>query len=264
MKVSSATEYIRTLLQQGRYTFTKIEADAVLGGARCAQEALLRQQQRGWVFSPSRGLYVIIDPPHQLLGALPIEWFIEEWASFLGFRYYIGGLTAAQIHGAAHQKPQHIYVIADHRIPEYRHNTLHVIFLYKKLILPEAWEQRVSPAGYYRVSTPEMTAYDLLRYPTACPSLDLAATVYAELGEHITPETLATLVTSGGETAVLQRVGWLLDATGWGKLTAPLAQALASRRRTWRPLRTDRPTVGYPRDERWRLIINASLELDES
>ena len=70
------------------------------------------------------------------------------------------------------------------------------------------WEQHKSPAGYYRISTPEMTVYNPLRYPRACPSLDLAATILAELGERIEVERLALLTDLDTETSVLQRLRW--------------------------------------------------------
>jgi hypothetical protein len=106
-----------------------------------------------------------------------------------------------------------------------------------------------------------MTAYDVLRYPRACPSLDLAATIMAELGDRIETERLARLADLDTETSVLQRLGWLLDATGWEKKTAPLAHCLQSRRRVWQPLRTDALREGT-RDARWHIIVNAKVEVE--
>jgi predicted transcriptional regulator of viral defense system len=133
MKVSSATEYIRALLQHGRYTFTIDDAEQELGGRRKALDALLRQQKQGWLFMPARGFYVIIDPQHQALGILPLEWYIDDLAAFHQCQYYIGGLSAALLHGASHQKPQQGQVMVDRRLPPMVHHAHRVIVLYKNM-----------------------------------------------------------------------------------------------------------------------------------
>jgi predicted transcriptional regulator of viral defense system len=180
---------------------------------------------------------------------------------YLGGNYYLGMLTAAMLHGASHQKPQHVQIVRDKEFQSVEKGAYHISFFYKKDIPDDCCEQRQSPAGYFRISTPEVTAYDILRYPKACPSLDLAATILRELGEKISPDRLAALVDSGAEVAVLQRLGWLLDYTGWGEKTGPLADKLRGKQTLWRPMRTDLPKDG-PRDPRWRVVVNAEIEAD--
>ncbi|MEI7832449.1 MAG: type IV toxin-antitoxin system AbiEi family antitoxin [bacterium] len=262
MKVQTATEYIRSLLQRGRYTFTINEAEQALGGRRKALDVLLRQQTAGWLFVPTRGFYVIIDPQHQAQGILPLEWYIDDWATSLQCNYYIGGLSAAMLHGASHQKPQQQQVIIDRQLPPITHNMHRVLLFYKKTIPQGAWEQRKSSAGYYHLSTPAMTAYDILRYPKACPSLDLAATVLTELGEVINAEVLAQLLDFAGKIAVLQRLGWLLDHVGWDAITHQLSERLQQQRLVWRPLRKDMPIDGSVRDKKWHIIENAEVDAD--
>jgi len=261
MKMPSARQFILDRLQRGYYTFTREEIDRVTGGGNATLMALLRLRRQGWVFSPAKGLYIIIDPQHQGNGYLPVEWFIDEWMGYSGGEYYIGLLSAAMLHGAAHHKPQVTQVVRNRQSANLHKGAYHVDFFYKQEIVAVMWEQRKSPAGYYRISTPETTAYDLLRYPHACPSLDLAATILAELGERLEAERLAQLVDLPTETSVLQRLGWLLDTTGWEEKTLSLAQRLHERRRVWQPLRTDAPHAGV-RDTRWRLLINADVEVE--
>jgi predicted transcriptional regulator of viral defense system len=261
MILQSARQFILQLLQRGYYTFTRAEIDQVTRGGDATAKALLRLQKQGWLFSPANGFYVIIDPQHQGSGYLPVEWFVEEWMHFAGGEYYVGLLTAAMLHGAAHHKPQVTQVVRDRRGTKLHKGAYRVDFYYKQSIDAIMWEQRKSPAGYFRISTPEMTAYDLLRYPRACPSLDLAATILAELGERIEAERLAQLTELATDTSVLQRLGWLLDATGWDEKTAPLAHRLQQQRRVWHPLRTDAPRTGE-RNTRWHIIENAEVEAE--
>jgi predicted transcriptional regulator of viral defense system len=261
MTLQSARQFILDRLQRGYYTFTREEIDRATGGGNATLMALLRLRRQGWVFSPAKGFYIIIDPQHQGTGYLPVEWFIEEWMRFAGSEYYIGLLSAAMLHGAAHHKPQVTQVVRDHRSVNLHKGAYRVDFYHKQEILAAMWEQRKSPAGYYRISTPEMTAYDLLRYPRACPSLDLAATILAELGEQLETERLAQLADLPTDTSVLQRLGWLLDTMGWEEKTSSLAHRLRERRRVWQSLRTDTPREGM-RNARWHIIENADVEAD--
>ena len=54
---------------------------------------------------PRRGFYLIVDPGHRELGALPATAWIDDLMRFHGVPYYVGLLTAAALHGAAHQQP---------------------------------------------------------------------------------------------------------------------------------------------------------------
>lgn len=261
MKVVRARDYVLSRLERGHYTFSLAEAESVVGAGDKTRKALFRLAEQGWLFSPSKGFYVIIDPQHQGTGFLPVEWFIDDWMQFLGGQYYLGMLTAAMLHGASHQKPQQVQVVRNKVSDDIDKGAYHISFFYKKSIPDSCCEQRQSPAGYFRVSTPEMTAYDILRYPKACPSLDLAATVLHELGEKIRPDALAALVDSGAEVACLQRLGWLLDYTGWSEKTGLLAGRLQQKQTAWRHMRTDLPKDG-PREPKWHVIANAEIEAD--
>jgi predicted transcriptional regulator of viral defense system len=261
MKVVYARDFILSRLERGYYTFSLGEAENTIGTGEKTRKALSRLVKQGWLFSPSKGFYVIIDPQHQGSGFLPVEWFIDDWMKHIGGRYYLGTLTAAMLHGASHQKPQMVQVVRDRVFADVDKKPYHISFFYKKTIPDSFCEQRQSPAGYFKVSNPEMTAYDILRYPKACPSLDLAATVLQELGEKISPDRLAALVDLGTEVAVLQRLGWLLDHTGWSEKSGSLAERLRGKQTAWRPMRTDLPKEG-PRDPKWLVVANAEIEAD--
>ncbi len=261
MKVGHAKDFVLSRLEHGYYTFSLKQAEDAIGAGESTQLALNRLSRQRWLFSPSRGFYVIIDPQHQRSGFLPVEWFVEDWMSHLGGHYYVGLLSAAMLHGASHQKPQQMQIVRNVEFRCVNKEPYHISFFYKKTIPDNCCEQKQSPAGYFRISSPEMTAYDILRYPKACPSLDLAATVLQELGEKIKPEGLSDLIDSGTNIAVLQRLGWLLDRVGWSGKTELLAKALPRSKMAWRLLRADMPKDGS-RDPRWRVVVNAEIEAE--
>jgi len=200
MKMLRAREFMLSRLEHGYYTFSLQDAESAVGTGEKTQKALSRLAKQGWLFSPSTGFYVIIDPQHQGSGSLPVEWFVDDWMKYLGGHYYIGMLSAAVLHGVSHQKPQQVQIVRDREARNLAKGPYNISFFFKKNISEACYEQRQSPAGYFNVSTPGVTAYNILRYPKACPSLDLAATVLQELGEKINPDRLAALVDTGAET----------------------------------------------------------------
>jgi hypothetical protein len=254
-------DYVQSLLRQGRYSFSREEAGHKLGqnGARLDQ-TLKRLSDKRWVKSFSRGFYLAFDVQHQSSGLDP-KWFIDDWARFMGAEYYVAGLSAAGLHGAAHQRPMAFQVIADRRLRSVNSAELCVDLFYRKSIEQRMWMQMKSPAGYFRVGTPEITAYDIIKYQHMCPSLDQATTVLVELGEALREPELMRLPQLGCAIAPLQRLGWLLDKAGWARKATGLAESLREKRRVWWPLDARLPAKGE-RNDRWHIIENTDVQPD--
>src|SRR2546426_1083903 len=99
-----ARNYIESLLGRGRRTFTRAEAEGALNSsATGTYQALRRLQKNGWLAMPRRGFYLIVDPEHRHLGALPATSWIDDLMRFHDVPYYVGLLSAAALYGAAHQ-----------------------------------------------------------------------------------------------------------------------------------------------------------------
>lgn len=105
------------LLSHGRHCFTLAEAKGILssddGSVRKGLERLAR---KGRVFSPSRSFYVVIPPECRSWGTVPDAHFIDDLMAFLSRRYYVALLSAAELHGAAHQAPQVFQVMVDRHL----------------------------------------------------------------------------------------------------------------------------------------------------
>jgi predicted transcriptional regulator of viral defense system len=111
----SIAEYVDDLQQKGRYTFTKAEARrAVRVSDTVLKLSLWRLAKKRRIALIREGFYVIVPLEYASSGILPPEWFIDELMKFLRQPYYVGLLSAAAIHGAAHQQPQEFHVV----IPE--------------------------------------------------------------------------------------------------------------------------------------------------
>src|SRR5262245_16439785 len=109
-----AREFIDSLAASGRYHFSSEEARHAMGvSADAAKLALSRLARQKLVASPARGFYVIVPPEYRSLGCLPAEQFIPALMQRQKLPYYAGLLTAAQYHGAAHQRPQEFQVVIE-------------------------------------------------------------------------------------------------------------------------------------------------------
>lgn len=257
----AGVEFVRELLRHGKNTFARSDAVQRLGDGPSLSNQLARLRTAGWIMPVGRGFYAVIEPGNQTFGFAPPQAFLDDWARHNDLQYYVGGVSAAEMHGAAHQRVQTFQVVVDRAIRPYQHQDLRIAFFRKRPITERMWVKRSVPAGYLRISTPEVTAYDLLFLPRACRSLSRTATILAELGEAMRATPLAELCGLGCETAPLQRLGWLLDHTGWDKLTGGLHKALAQRKPLWRKLDPRLP-VGDKRDARWRIVENTEIEPD--
>lgn len=260
-KKDSGVHYIRSLLQRGYYTFNRKEAEAALGGGTSLSNKLSRLAEDGWIMPVGRGFYAIIEAGSQRYGFTGPEVFLDAWAAYRGMQYYVGGLTAAELHGASHQRAQSYQVVASRAMRPFVQGDLQVTYFRKLDIADFMFEQKAVSSGYLRVSTPEVTAYDLLYFPTMCRSLGRVATILVELGEVLKPSALGRLAGPQFELAALQRLGWLLDHVGWSSLTEPLRRAVQKQRPPWRLLEPGLPRSGQ-RNETWCIIVNSDVQSD--
>jgi len=261
--MKSAVDNIKQLLKQGRYSFSLSEIGAALGKRGPALNlALQRLRKAGWIAPISRGFYLALDVQHQDLGMLDPAWFVDDWARFMQMRnYYVGGLSAAALHGAAHQRPMQFQVFGDRQVRAVKQPNLSLITFYKKSTGQTPIVKMKSAAGYFNVSTPEATAFDVVAYHRCCPSLDHAATVLVELAEVIHPKRLAELARIRAWRPGLQRLGWLLDYVNWPEKAASLHAALQRQSMKLVPLESRLPTEG-PRSERWQIVENTDIQPD--
>jgi predicted transcriptional regulator of viral defense system len=255
-------EYVDGLQAGGRYVFRREEAMVALGASEIAiQHAVRRLAAKARVVVPRRGFVVVVPHEYRNAGTPPPSWFIDELMKFHGHPYYVGVLSAAALHGAAHQQPQEFQVITDVALRPAHAGRLRIHFFLKKRIESTPTTEVKTATGTMRVSTPEATAFDLVRYLAAAAQLGNVATVLAELAEKLDPRRLVQAAEAHVAVSVVQRTGLLLDQLGRAKLTDPLKAWLDEQRPTPTLLSPSHRAAG-PRDERWRVVVNESFEVD--
>jgi len=179
---------------------------------------------------------------------------------YLGQPYYVGLLSAAAIHGAAHQQPMVFQVMTNKPTREVRAGKVTIQFTMNCKIEQLPVMEKQTETGSMRVSTPETTAFDLVHYPAGAGHLSNVATVLAELAESMSPHALASTARLVRLPDV-QRLGYLLDAIGESKLVEPLYYWLETQKPRTIPLRPGKPT-NVNINQRWHIMPNEELEFD--
>lgn len=258
----TARQYLDRLATSGRYHFTSREARSSLGvSAAAAKLALNRLARQKLIASPARGFYVIVPPEYRSLGCLPGEQFIPALMNCLDLPYYVGLLSAAQYHGAAHQRPQELQVFLGRKRRPIVCGKVRVAFLVRKRVRDVPVQTFTTPRGAVLVSTPEATALDLVGYQDRAGGLDLVATVLAELAERISPDKLPAAAGTA-PIAWAQRLGYLLERAGAGDKTAALKTYVRAHAHESTPLLTKAPHKDASRRADWKLYVNADVEAE--
>ena len=160
-----AGEYVSDLAASGRYHLSSREVQSALGiSAAAAKLALKRLAKKNLIASPARGFYVIVPPEYRSLGCLPAEQFVPALMQRLDIPYYAGLLSAAQFHGAAHQRPQELQVFLAKNRRSIQCGAVRVTFLARKRLAEVPVQDFNTPRGTILVSSPEATALDLVGY----------------------------------------------------------------------------------------------------
>jgi predicted transcriptional regulator of viral defense system len=254
--------FIQDLAAKGRSCFSFEDIEKLKSSTPMAIKAALRRlQKKGEIAMPYRGFYVIVPPEHRAVGCLPPEHFIPDMMDHLSEVYYAGLLSAAEYHGAAHQRPQVFQVVVAKSRRPIRCGKVRVEFIFRKNAAKVPTEPRNTPAGVLKIATPEATALDLIGYVGHCAGLDNVATVLAELAEKIDADRLLQIAKLS-PIAWVQRLGYLLDMVGSHEKAEGIARYIQEKQPVRTPLAPALGVKGAKMESRWRVFVNAEVESD--
>jgi predicted transcriptional regulator of viral defense system len=251
------------LQSQGRYAFTLEELrHRFKSSDKTLLQGLYRYKTKKQIAQIRKGFYVIIPPNYSNQGMLPPYLFIDDLMKSLNKTYYVALLSAAAVHGAAHQQPMEYFVIAETAAPRSINNKkLKVSFFSKNSWDQDDIVQKTTDAGYLNVSSPELTALDLLAYVDKI-GINRAVTVLVELAQAMKASALSQTAKRYPTTTVIQRLGYILDKTlGEEKLSDTLLKILNERNVSPVLLVTQKEKQGEL-DEIWKVIKNIEIESD--
>jgi predicted transcriptional regulator of viral defense system len=260
--MAHAAQFLADLAAAGRHHFTTEEVVRALGVSLPAVRASLRRlKAKREIADPHRGFHVIVPPEFRRLGCLPADQFIPQLMEHLGEPYYVGLLSAAELHGAAHQRPQSFQVMVKTNRRPLVCGDVKVQFVARKDLEQTPVIEKNTPRGKLRVASAEATALELVGYADQCGGLDNVTSVLTELVESLQAETLVA-ASRLCPIAWVQRLGYLLDLTEHRDLAEALVPYVKEHARVFAPLVRARPRAGAERLERWKLAVNAAVEPD--
>ena len=224
---------------------------------------------KGRLIKPRRGFYVIVPPQFLLWGAPPPSWYIDDLMRFEGLRYYVGLLKASELRVSTQQPVMEFQVVTEKQLTPICVGRSMIKFHYRKRLADVhiGVEEYKTDTGYMKVSSPELTALDLVRYVSAVGGLSSVATSLVDLATEIDAAKLATLSNSF-ERSVGQRLGYLLDSLGYTDRTGPMNTAISGRSRNW--IELDPTETKYPelspspvkQERKWRVVARLAPEMD--
>src|SRR5690606_3801028 len=197
----------------GKYSFTTERLHNQLGVSENAlKKSLQRLKNQESVVMVRRGFYVIVPPEYRVKGIIPTSLYVNDLMKFLNRDYYVGLLNAAAYHGAAHQQPQNYSVITEGiSLRPIKNDKVDIHFYIKKPWNKKYVIKKKVDTGYINISSPELTALDLVSYYNEVGGFNRVATVMEELQEAIQPEKLMETAKQYDETSVVQRLGFILE-----------------------------------------------------
>ena len=224
-------EFIEDTLSKIKYSFTWEEltefSPKSINGLRNELDRLIKKKK---VVSIRRGFYLIIPPEFQAFNKLPISLYLDHLFKFLGKPYYLGFYSAALYHGASHQAVQMDYVMT--MPPNLRNISKGRTFVdfYSTTLWPKKnIVQKKSETGYFNLSSPALTAIDLIHYQSKIGGLNRIFTVIEELAEEIKIADINDLLSWYPHTSSIQRLGYLLCELQADDLAESIKAYLSSR-----------------------------------
>ena len=254
-------KYLIEVRSQGRYAFTLNEIENKFNVEyHSLRQVLYRLKKKNEIAQIRQGFYVIIPPEYSKQGIIPPYLYIDDMMKSLDKTYYVGLLSAAALHGAAHQQPTGYTVITQSPAPRSINNQK-ILFFSKQEFIKDGVVQRKTPVGYINVSSPELTALDFFDYIHKF-GINRITTILQELSEEIKPSFLLKIAKQYPNTAAIQRLGYILDTVvSSEKLSDVLWKVLKNRDFFPIPLSPHKTKKGET-GNKWKIIQNMEIESD--
>ena len=268
-QIETLSDWIEYREVRGYYTFTKEDIEKQFPSASKVyiKTALHRLVSKEKIISPWRNFYVIMTVEYSLKGIIPPVFYMDQLMAYLDKRYYVSLLNAAAFYGASHQRAQTFSVMVEQ--PGLRNtskNGTPILFFSKKEIQMEFVRKHKTQTGYINVSSPELTAIDLIENEKSIGGLNRVCTVLNELVDVMDLSSMNDSFFKISPTPVFQRLGYILDhILGREDLAETLYSKIGIARLKLRkvPFKINKPTEGCKVDKRWKMIINQEIEIDE-
>lgn len=207
---------LRTLQARGHYLFRAAEFASMTGRESkgpAVKAALARLSRSNKIASLVKRppTWLIVPPEQAAYGAPPVTWWIDDFIRPDEPGYYVALLSAARYWGSAHYALQTTQVMVSRKRAQLRVGRLSVDFTVKTEAARTPTVQAQGGAAAYRVSTREATLLDLMRHSKDVGGLEAFVRVAKDFVPAVTDQGLTDALDAMAQTAVAQRVGFVLS-----------------------------------------------------
>jgi hypothetical protein len=257
-RVGVAAAFVEARLAGGRVAFPLADLVKETGlSIIAAKNQLLRLGSLVVRVSRTQQFFLIVSPEHRAMGAPPVAWWLDDYFRWLGHPYYLALQSAAGAYGSNPQALQVTQVITDNARREVEVGRLRVRFFVKRRIAQTPTQPLANAFAPLLVSTPEATAFDLVRYASRLGGVGRAIETLAPLLPIMRVPELKRLMDAENEPATAQRLGYLIEAAGKERLAEAIHSWLPPRL-AWVPLASSKAgRTAALAVERWRLLDNS-------
>jgi len=260
-RIGAAEAMCDARLALGRVTLSLADLVKETGlSAIAAKRQLSRLRGKVVRISPRQPFYLIVSPEYRNMGAPPADWWLQDYFDWLSRPYYLALQSAASSFGSNPQALQVTQVMTSRPCRMIKVGRIQVRFFVKRRIERTPTQQPAGAVAPLLVSTPEATAYDLIRYAPSIGGIERAAETIRPLLPLLRVRELRRVLEGANEPTVAQRLGFVIEVCG----NKPLAKVV----RDWLPDELPPVTLApargtcdnLPLVKRWQ-VLNNSAEL---
>jgi hypothetical protein len=254
--VGAADAFLDQRLALGRVAFPLADLVKATGlSVTAARNQLLRLKNRVTRVSPRHQFFLIVSPEHSAVGAPPVAWWLHDYFQWLGEPYYLALQSAASSLGSNPQALQVTQVMTKISRRAVEVGRIRIQFFVKRTVEQTPTQPLANAFAPLQVSTPEATAFDLIRYAARIGGIGRAAETIAPLLPLMRLAELRRVLKIEDEPATAQRLGFVLEKLRATDLAKVVENWLPSNL-IFVPLV---PGVrgAAPEIKRWRILNNA-------
>jgi len=257
-QIGAAVAFVEARMALGRVAFSLEELIKETGlSAIAAKFQLLRLRGKVARVSPRQPFFLIVSPEHRSMGAPPPAWWLQDYFNWLGRPYYLALQSAASVFGSNPQALQVTQVMTDKALRPIKVGRIQLRFFVKRGIERTPTQQPEGAVAPLLMTTPEATAYDLIRYASSIGGIERAAETMRPLLPLLRGRELKRVLDGESEPGVAQRLGFIIEACG--------NRSLAKVVRDWLPDELTpvalAPAKGkrdaFPLVKRWQVFNNS-------
>lgn len=249
------------------FSYDDVRRIGMYSSEQILKNELIRLCSNKIIANVYKGFYVIIPTHYVLRGSVPATYYIDQLMAYLRKPYYICLLSAAELAGAAHQRPQQFSVMTTYpRRQVVTTRNITIDWFYRSALPEDALIIKNTETGTIRISNPLLTAADLVQNQQHVGGLSRVATILEELTEQIDITSQFHTLVPYIKIVTWQRLGYLLENIVENKNIADnLYEHLRSlpTRMLYKPLSTSAEDNSSMRDNKWKININAQIETDD-